>query len=90
MEPLVDKLARQKPVRMIFETIRRWDKESDKSPNVPVIRFISFTFLTMVLVFVLFILTLENAYDDQSNSFISHSIAVVLVVMAFLCRGIYF
>ncbi len=29
MEPLLDKLARLKPVRLIFDTIRDWDKQSN-------------------------------------------------------------
>jgi hypothetical protein len=34
MGPLLDKLARQKPVRVIFETIRAWDKQSDDRAKV--------------------------------------------------------
>jgi hypothetical protein len=30
MEPLLDKLARLKPVRVIFDTIRAWDKQSNE------------------------------------------------------------
>jgi hypothetical protein len=34
MEPLLDKLACLKPVRMAFDTIQRWDKESKDWPQV--------------------------------------------------------
>jgi hypothetical protein len=34
MEPLLDKLARMKPVRKIFDTIRAWDKQSDDRAQV--------------------------------------------------------
>jgi hypothetical protein len=81
MEPLLDKLARQKPVRMIFETIRRWDKQSDKSPNVPVIRFIGSTICVMALVFILFILMI-GSYDGQPSSSIFDVIEVILAVIA--------
>jgi len=82
MEPLLDKLARQKPVRMIFETIGRWDKQSDKSPNVPVIRFIGFTIFTMVLVLALLIFELGDLGDSQPPSFIFSVIGVILAVIA--------
>ena len=82
MEPLLDKLARQKPVRMIFETIRKWDKQSDKSPNVPVIRFIGFTIFTMALVLGLFIFALGDGDDSQPSSFIFSVIGVIWAVIA--------
>jgi hypothetical protein len=90
MEPLLDKLARQKQVRMFFETIRRWDKQSDKSPNVPAIRFIGFTIFTMALVFGLFFLALGFLDDTQPHLFISviwDVIAWPFIAAAFIWHG---
>jgi hypothetical protein len=92
MEPLIDKLARQKPVRMIFETIRRWDKQSEKSPNVPVIRFIGSTICIMALTFGLFILALALPDDPKPYSYISCVMTVGWAVIAwpFVAIGVIF
>jgi hypothetical protein len=83
MEPLLHKLARQKPVRAIFETIRRWDKESQKSPNVPPFRFIGLTICGMALVLGLFIygVLLGSSDDSQSDSFISYGPSIIRTVI---------
>jgi hypothetical protein len=82
MEPILDKLARQKFVRKIFETIRACDKQSDRLANKRVTRFIVSTICAMVLVFSLFFVSLIFSSDDSQPSFISWPIAIVGAVAA--------
>jgi hypothetical protein len=82
MEPLLDKLARQKTVRMIFQTIRTCDKQSDKVAKMPVVRFIGSTICAMVLVFGLFLLALVFPDSSQPFSFFFCVIAVIWAVIA--------
>jgi hypothetical protein len=77
MEPLLDKLGRQKAVQKIFETIRTCDKQSDRLANKRVTRFIVSTICAMVLVFGLFFISIIFSSDDSQPSFISWPIAIV-------------
>jgi hypothetical protein len=81
MEPLLDKLARKKAVRRIFETIRICGKQSDKLAKKRVVRFIVSTICAMVLVFGLFFVSIIFSETSQS-SFISWPIAIVGAVAA--------
>jgi lipopolysaccharide export LptBFGC system permease protein LptF len=80
MEPLLDKLARQKAVRKIFETIHTCDKQSDRLAKIRVMRFIVSTICAMVLVFGLFFVSLMFSQYDSQPSYISWPIAFVGVV----------
>ena|ERR1700690_2530230 len=94
MEPLFDKLARQKFVQKIFETIRTCDKQSDRLANKRITRFIVSAICAMVLAFGLFFISLIFSSDDSQPSFISWPIAIVgavaawpFIAVAFISHG---
>jgi hypothetical protein len=98
MEPLLDKLGRQKAVRKIFETIRHCDKQSDRlAKNRALrftVRFIVFTICAMVLISSLFLVSVSVISEDSQPSFISWPIAIAgavaawpLLAVAFVSHG---
>src|ERR1700722_6936803 len=80
MEPLLDKLARQKAVRRVFEAIRNFDKQSDKLANTRAVWIIVTTICALFVPFAIFLLLLF--FTDWDNpSFIGNTCFILLLVV---------
>jgi len=80
MEPLLDKLARQKAVRGFFEAIRNCDKQSDKLANTRAVWIIVATVCSLFVPFAIFPLMLVFT-DWDTPSFIGNTSFIVLLVV---------
>jgi hypothetical protein len=76
MEPLLDKLARQKAVQRIFQTIRTCDKQSDTRRGR---RFVASMICAMFAPFAIFI-SMVMFTDWDTSSFYGDTCFVILLV----------
>jgi hypothetical protein len=79
MEPLFDKLARQKAVRGIIDTIRTCDKQSDRLANTRATRFIVSMICAMFAPVAIF-LSMLIFTDWDTPSFFGNTCFIILLV----------